>query len=222
MDSVLFLILAAVYMILFAYGFILMKLDSRPGLRYLLLFVTAGLVWDNAIIGAGIFIGEGPLLEQLNVTRYWIHAVATPLLAIVSYDLIRQAGSPWARKKAAAVGAWLFTAALIVVELITETLPLVVEPSLEYGALRYVPVEASGPPLMVIVILVPLLAAGITAWRRNKSPLLLIGTILMALGSAFPIPIESSAVTNVFELLLLVSLWLTIRKLTFSRTVSLP
>ena len=56
-----------------------------------------------------------------------------------------------------------------------------------------------GPPLMVILILIPLLMAGVIVWRRRKTPLLFIGTVLMVAGSAIPIPIESSVATNVFE-----------------------
>lgn len=220
MDSVLYLGLAAIYAVLFLYGCVLMRRDASPGLRYLLLIVTAGLVWDNGVIGIGKYMGEGDLLEGLNVARFWVHALATPLLVLVSFDLIRKTGSPWTSRPAAAWGAWLFTAALIVLEVVTETLPLKLQPSMEYGALRYVSSESGGPPLMVILILIPLLTAGIIVWRRKKTPLLFIGTVLMAAGSAIPIPIESSAATNVFELLLLLSLWLTVRKLASARTLS--
>lgn len=219
MDSVLYLGLAAIYAVLFLYGCVLLRRDASPGLRYLLLIVTAGLVWDNGVIGIGKYMGEGDLLEGLNVARFWVHALATPLLVLVSFDLIRKAGSPWTSRPAA-WGAWLFTAALIVLEVVTETLPLKLQPSMEYGALRYVSSESGGPPLMVILILIPLLTAGIIVWRRKKTPLLFIGTVLMAAGSAIPIPIESSAATNVFELLLLLSLWLTVRKLASARTLS--
>lgn len=219
MDSVLYLGLAAIYAVLFLYGCVLLRRDASPGLRYLLLIVTAGLVWDNGVIGIGKYMGEGDLLEGLNVARFWVHALATPLLLLVSFDLIRKAGSPWTSRPAA-WGAWLFTAALIVLEVVTETLPLKLQPSMEYGALRYVSSESGGPPLMVILILIPLLTAGIIVWRRKKTPLLFIGTVLMAAGSAIPIPIESSAATNVFELLLLLSLWLTVRKLASARTLS--
>ncbi|WP_235613196.1 hypothetical protein [Paenibacillus sp. LC231] len=168
MDSVLYLGLAVVYAALLLYGCVLLKRDSSPGLRYLLLIVTAGLVWDNCVIGIGKYIGEGDLLEGLNVTRFWVHALATPLLVLVSFDLIRKAGSPWASKLAAAWGAWLLTAALIALEVMTETLPLKLQPSMEYGALRYVPTKSGGPPLMVILILIPLLMAGVIVWRRER------------------------------------------------------
>ncbi|CAM3413541.1 MULTISPECIES: hypothetical protein [Paenibacillus] len=220
MDAVLYLILAALYMALFVYGLVLFKRDPSPGLRYLLLVVTAGLVWDNGVIGLGRWIGEGRLLEQLNLSRYWVHALATPLLALVSFDLIRRSGSAWARKPGAAWGAWLVTVLLIVLEVVTVTMDLSLAPSHQYGALRYVSTESSGPPLMVMIVLVPLLLAGVTVWRRERSPLLFIGTILMAAGSAIPIPVESSVVTNVFELLLLLTLWLTVRKVLNARTWS--
>ena len=58
MDSVLYLGLAAIYAVLFLYGCVLLRRDSSPGLRYLLLIVTAGLVWDNAVIGIGKYMGR--------------------------------------------------------------------------------------------------------------------------------------------------------------------
>ncbi|NMO97342.1 hypothetical protein [Paenibacillus lemnae] len=213
MDSILFLILAGLYAVLTVWGIMLYERDSSRGLRYLLFLVTLGLVWDNGLIGAGKWIGEGTFLETLSLSRFWIHALFTPLLTLVSLDLIVKAGGDWAKKRAAVWGAWLFTIALVIYELVTETLPLTVKPEWEYGALRYVSAdESSGPPLMVIAILIPLFAAGIELWRRKVTPVLFWGTLLMLIGSAVPIPIESSAATNIFELILITSLWYSIQK----------
>ena len=214
MDSILYLIITLLYILLFVYGIVLWRKDSSRGPRYLLFLVTAALIWDNGIVGVGKWIGEGELLERLNLTRFWMHAFFTPLLAIISYGLIHRAGSPWSRKPAAAWGAWIFTAALIIMELVTETLSLSIKPAAEYGALRYVPVEeSSGPPLMVLLILIPLFAAGIVLWKRKITSVLFWGTLIMTIGSAVPIPVDSSAVTNLFELVLIASLWLSIQKL---------
>ncbi|WP_240353224.1 hypothetical protein [Cohnella algarum] len=101
MDSALYLLFAILYAALFAYGMTVWAKDSARGFRYLLLLVTAALLWDNGVLGAGRWIGEGDWLERLNRTRYWLHAFVTPLLAVVSLDLMRRAGSPWARKPAA-------------------------------------------------------------------------------------------------------------------------
>ncbi|PZD93055.1 hypothetical protein DNH61_25060 [Paenibacillus sambharensis] len=210
MDTILYLTFAAAYAVMLAWGLVLFRSDRHWGLQYLLLLVTSGLLWDNGLIGTGRWIGEGPLLESLSLSRFWLHAFLTPLLALVSYGLIRQAGSSWARKPAAWWGAWLFTAALIVLELVTETLSVRLKPLHEYGVLRYVPIEQSGPPLMVILILIPLFTAGVVLWRRLRSPWLFIGTLLMLAGSAIPIPLDSSAATNLFELLLILSLWVSV------------
>ncbi|MFS0726579.1 hypothetical protein [Paenibacillus sp. 1P07SE] len=212
MDSILFLILAALYLVLLGWGIILLMRDAKPGLRYLLLVVTAGLVWDNVLIGLGRWIGEGALLEHLSLTRFWTHALFTPLLTLVAYDLIVRAGSGWARSTFARAAAWVFTLALVVLELLYETIGTSLEAVYEYGALRYTAADSSGPPIMVILVLIPLFTAGIVLWRRRKSPWLFIGTLLMLVGSAIELPIESSAATNVFELLLMTSLWISVHQ----------
>ena len=213
MDSIIYLAFAVIYAGLLVWGLRLWASDSKKGMRYLLLLVTAALVWDNSVIGLGRWIGAGDLLEGMSLLRFWLHALMTPLLTLVSFDLIRRSGTEWARHAAVQWAAYIFTAALILYELVTETLPLEIKPLMEYGALRYVPVESSGPPLMVMLILIPLLTAGIVLWRRRVTKLLFWGTVLMILGSAIPLPVESSAVTNLFELLLIGSLWLSIYKL---------
>lgn len=214
MDSILYLIITMLYVLLFVFGIVLWKQDSSHRVRYLLFIVTAALIWDNGIMGIGKWIGEGEVLEKLNLARFWLHAFGTPLLAVISLGLMQRSGSQWAQKTVARWGAWIFTVALIVLELVTETLSLAIKPVLEYGALRYVPVEkGGGPPLMVLLILIPLFTAGITLWKRKVTSVLFWGTLIMTIGSAVPIPVDSSAVTNIFELVLIASLWLSIRKL---------
>lgn len=218
MDSILYIIIAMLYVLLFVWGIVLWKQDNSPGLQYLLLIVTAALVWDNGIMGIGKWVGEGELLEKLNLVRFWLHAFCTPLLTIVSLGLIQRSGSRWAHKRVARWGTWIFTAALIVLEVATETVSLTLKPILEYGALRYVPAEeSSGPPLMVILILIPLFTAGIILWKRKVTSVLFSGTLIMTIGSAVPIPVQSSAATNIFEIVLITSLWLSIRKLAHIR-----
>ncbi len=77
----------------------------------------------------------------------------------------------------------------------------------EHGALSSVAVApAAGPPLMVLLVSAALLVAGALVWRRQRWPWLLVGTAIMVLGSLVPIPVESGAVTNAFELVLLVAI----------------
>lgn len=208
MDTGIYLTITLLYAGLIIWG-IWMSLRGQVRLGYYVLFaVTAALIWDNGVMAAGTAVGEGRLLELLNITRYWLHAFCTPLLVMVSFDQIRWAGSSWASTSIMKAVAWLFTAGLIVLELTTHTFSLQLKPLLEYGALRYVPVkEGAGPPVMVLLIMVPLFAAGIILWKRKITPILFLGTALMLAGSMITLPVESAAITNIFELLLIASLW---------------
>ncbi|SEU02062.1 hypothetical protein [Paenibacillus sp. NFR01] len=219
MDTLIYAVIAVLYLLLLIYGFALWKREDRHGPRYLLFLLTAALVWDNGIMALGTTLDEGELLKGLNVVRFWLHAFCTPLLAWISLDLIRQAGSPWAQKPLAGWMFVLYTAALILLELAKQTLSLVLEPVREYGALRYVPAEeASGPPLMFILVMIPLFAAGIILWKRKVTPVLFWGSLLMIAGSLIPFDLESSAITNIFELLLIGSIWMAISRLANRRT----
>lgn len=77
-------------------------------------------------------------------------------------------------------------------------------------SISYSSVEvATGPPLMILVVLIGLLIAAITLLKRFKWWWMLVGVVIMTIGSAFPINVPSNAVTNLFELFLLFTLVLT-------------
>lgn len=214
MDTWIYLIITLLYAGLAVWG-IWMYLRGAARLAcYALLAVTTALIWDNGVMAAGTTIGAGRLLESLNIARFWLHAFFTPLLVLASFDLIRKAASAWASTTVMKAAAWLFTAFLIVLELTTHTFSLQLKPLFEYGALRYVPSkETSGPPIMALLIMIPLFAAGIILWRRKVSSILFWGTVIMLAGSLIPLPVKSAAITNVFELLLLASLWYAVNAL---------
>lgn len=211
MDTVMFLAYTGIYLVLLAWGLALAARRRRwwtPANVPLL--VVVGLVYDNAVLGTGRFIGEGALLEALNLPRYWTHALVTPLLVVFAWHALVRAGVGWSRTRAAAVVAGVVTAGLVVLELAHAVgLELVVRR--EYGVLSYGPVEeAGGPPVMVLVVSLALLVAGVLVWRRQGWPWLLVGTALMTVGSAVPVPVDSGAVTNLFEVILLVSVLATV------------
>lgn len=174
-----------------------------------MLLVIAGLIYDNGILAIGRFIGEGSLLEGLNLLRYWSHAFLTPLLVIFSWTALKKAGLKWARARTAAVAAALVTLSLVLIELFTEIFGLALEPVMEYGILSYKNAEAGGPPIMVLVVsAVLLIASAIVFWKQHW-PWFFVGSALMLLGSGIRLPVESGAVTNLFELILLTSLLVT-------------
>lgn len=217
-DTVLFLGLALAYVVLLAWGIAVVR-GRRAGVPGALpLLVVAGLVYDNAVLGLGRFVGEGPTLETLNVARYGIHAVATPLLVVTARWCLARAGVGWARTPAAAVGAVALAAGLVVLEVVTVLSDLRLAPRTEHGVLAYADVAETGPPVMVIVVGLALVVAGFGVWRGDGWAWLLVGSALMLVGSAVPVPVDSGAVTNLFELVLLVSVVATVRHLAEPRS----
>lgn len=207
MDTVLFLGFAAAYLALLLWG---LWLASRHGwwtAANLPLLVVAALVYDNSVIGVGRFVGEGPLLESLNLARFWVHALVTPLLVGWALHALRRAGFAWAQARWYAVVSVLSVVALTVLEWVLELRGLEIVPRLEYGALSYSNAEpASGPPVMVLVVTAVLIVAGALLWKRQGWPWVLVGAVLMTIGSAVELPIDSGAATNAFELVLLISI----------------
>lgn len=207
MDTVLFFTFASAYLVLFGWGVFLAVRYGWATPANLPLLVVAGLVYDNTVIAAGRWIGEGAVLESLSFGRFWIHALVTPLLVVWSWHAIRRTGAAWARTRAAALVAVLFAVALVVLEIVTVIASLRIEPREEYGVLSYSNAEASGgPPLMVLFVAAALIVAGFLVWRRQRWIWLLVGAVIMTVGSAIPIPVESGAVTNAFELVLLTAI----------------
>ncbi|MGM0846643.1 MAG: hypothetical protein ACQEUT_16835 [Bacillota bacterium] len=206
MDTILFGVFAASYIGLAIWTILIFRKYRVISAVYLLL-VILGLVYDNSIIAAGRYIGEGSLLEFLNELRYWFHAFFTPLLVLFSWKTLEQGHVQWAMEKWFRWAAYLLTGVLVMIELFTEVLGMTLQPNWEYGVLTYSNTESSGgPPIMVLIVSVVLLAASVIIWRKQKWIWFFLGSLVMAAGSAVQLPIESGAITNLFELTLLSSL----------------
>lgn len=200
MDTVLYILFTLAYLVLLAWG--LNRRDFSTWSSFIYIIVVC-LIYDNAIIGLGKWIGAGAILESLNALRYWSHALFTPLLVLFSIGVIRESGIPWARKKWLAVSAVIYTLLLIGIEIWLETSRLSLKLETEYGVLRYVSTEsASGPPVMILLVTVVLLAIGGVLWKKTKWPWFFIGAAVMTAGSLVPFDVKSGAVTNAFELFL--------------------
>ena len=206
MDVFLFAFYALAYAALLVW---LIRLGVRHGFAtpsVVLLPVVTGLIYDNGIVALGGVIGEGPLLENLNLVRFWSHALLTPLLTIFAWDAVRRAGVRWAGTRIAAAGAVLLTLALITTELTTELAHLNLVATREFGTLRYAPGESDGPPIMVLVIALVQLIASVLVFRRQRWPWYLIAATLMIIFSAVSLPLPTGATVNFFELILLTAL----------------
>ncbi|ESU32409.1 hypothetical protein G3A_11410 [Bacillus sp. 17376] len=209
MDPYIYGLYSLIYLFLFLWG---LKLSIKNGFfswLNVLLLVTYGLMYDNLVLAMGSVIGKGSLLEALNGMRYWFHAFFTPLLILFSWAAIRKTGIRRLKGRAGFVLAGVFTLAMIIAELIQNTIGIKLEPAQKYGVLNYESAGSHGPPVMIIGVTAALLLAGIILWKKLKWKWMAVGVILMAIGSAVPIPLESDAATNGFELILLISLWAT-------------
>ena len=211
MDSILYLCFAGAYLVLLVWGTVLLARRGHPTSSDLVLLVVLGLVYDNAILGFGAMIGEGAALEVANGARFWLHALATPLLVLVAWGILVRASVRWAARPLSVVVAILITLGLMAYEIVVAASQIALEPVREYGSLSYDDSNAaSGPPLMVLVVAAALLVAGIGTWIRQRWPWLAVVTVVMVIGSAIPIPIASGAATNAFELILLIGILATI------------
>ncbi|WP_202865382.1 hypothetical protein [Ornithinimicrobium sufpigmenti] len=206
-DTILFAGFALAYAALLVRGVVMVRRLGRVVVSDVVLLVIAALVYDNAIIAAGRVIGEGPLLEGLNLARFWVHALLTPLLVLFAWHATARAGVRWAQTRVAALVSILVVLALYVLEFVTVLAGLRIEPGWEYGVLSYSDATGGGgPPIMVLVVAFTLLVAGFLVWRRTGWVWLLLGAVLITAGSAVPVPVDSGAITNAFELALLVSI----------------
>jgi len=178
---------------------------------FFLLFVSLSLAYDNGIIAAGNIIGEGELLIFLSSLRFWLHAFATPSLVLVSYHILRCSGAKFAKNSITNMAAWLITLGLVIYQVVSSTLYEVknLTSIQEYGVLRYTAEGHYGPPMMVIIVGIMLLFVGIIVLVKQKWVWLFVGTTLLFVGQLIPFPVESGASTNVFELILIVSIWRT-------------
>ena len=66
---------------------------------------------------------------------------------------------------------------------------------------------------MILLVTLVLIVTSAILWKKTKWPVFFIGAIVMTIGSAVPINVESGAVTNAFELFLLFTLIWTKRRL---------
>lgn len=215
MDSVIYSALALIYLILVIRSTTQLS-RNRYWLNYSIfqIFVLFCLAYDNGIIAIGNLIGEGELLKNLSIARFWLHAFATPTLILAGFYILHCSGVKFSKHMIAHVATWLITIGLIIYQIVSSTIHEVenVTAIKEFGVLRYVSESYTGPPFMVIIVGFLLLLIGIIVLVKQESVWLFVGTIILFVGQGLHIPVASTAITNVFELVLMLSIWITISK----------
>ena len=203
MDPYIFGFFAIMYVIIFIWGLQKHKKTASA----IIFFVVVALIYDNGVLAIGHLIGEGTLLKNLNISRYWVHAFLTPTLILFSFFVLKEAGIKFVQKTWVKATFIALTVVAIVVEYFVELQKLKVALQRDYGVLSYASTaEANGPPPMILIVIVVLVIAAIILVKQTKWWWMLIGTIVMTIGSAIPFNIDSNAITNAFELFLLFTL----------------
>ncbi|MER2077902.1 phospholipid phosphatase [Psychrobacillus psychrotolerans] len=214
MDTFLYFLYTFLYTALLIRGLYGIRKQELAKWSSVIYIVILPLIYDNLILATGKWIGEGELLESLNFSRFCLHALITPLLVMYSIGTLRESGIEWAKKKWLVIVGIIYTIGLMVFEFSVEVVGLEIEVVKEYGVVSYSNVEeATGPPIMVLFVTLILVVASAIVWKKTKWPIFFIGAIVMTIGSAVPLNIESGAVTNAFELFLIFTLIWTKRRL---------
>jgi hypothetical protein len=158
-----------------------------------------GLIYDNAAVVVGRFIGIGPTLEAISWPRFWIHWLFGTWLIIAAGSVLRMAGIGWAQSRAVMAAFCLLTVGLMIYDLPhfwRESLYAVCE----FDLVRYstavkagtgclagqAAVKASAPLPSIITCFV-VIGAGLVLMIKRRFPWMFMGGVLMLLSAAIPI-----------------------------------
>lgn len=178
--------------------------------RGMLVVVALALALDNAVLGLGSVVGEGPLLAGLSVPRFVAHAVATPLLVLPVVGIAARHGVGWATHDRTPLAARGLAAVLVVVGVL-DLLALELVPILAGGVLRYRDASGGAPVGAIVTVLVALVA-GTAIARRRGSIAVLVGAVVMLVGAGLDASREDVVVGALAELVLIACLALAVRR----------
>lgn len=178
-----FLALAVVHVV------IALALASRfAGLELLLqraaaivIGVGVAMAADNLIIGLGSRIGPSELLADLNRLRLLLHLLVVPLVILGAVFLGQAADLPFTRRLTQP--AQLLTIAMIAWGVLVDGLWPPLEPVTSSGVVRYVPHDPFVPVPAIVAVAAALVIGG-TLWREGVTRWLLLGSVIMFVGSA--------------------------------------
>ena len=160
------------------------RLRRPSGLRYapIALLVLGGLVYDNVVLGLGGLLGPGNLLRSLSVPRYWIHAIATPLLILLVLEIGERCGLSWPKRRR---GVWVALAfVLIGFGLGHDGFGQKLQFTTDGGTARYANDAVTGPPTSAIAVIIVVLAVAVMIWQHGYSPMMAICSLVMLVGAA--------------------------------------
>lgn len=176
---------------------------KQPAARTLtLLLPIAALVYDNAIVAAGRFIGEGQLLKILSVPRFVGHAFLTPIWIVSALLIYRQINDGWLAKPGGRVFTWGLYAVMAALGLLESLILLELGPRQDGDLLSYTNLGGlPGPPVPAITMVLVVLVVG-ALLVRYKWPWLLLGALFMLVAAGIPPRIVGFIISNGGEVVL--------------------
>ena len=221
MSPFLYPVYAAACLLLLVVGIRLFRANRHASTAFALL-VVIGVGYDNAILAVGNLAGEGDLLAALSLPRFVLHQLALPWIIVGGWDLARQAGQGWARRRWAGPAAIALALVVMTVGIVTRVRPLHLEPEMADGVLRYVAIGLKGPPLVSIVSIAFVGIVGLVAWRQLGWPWLALASIAVFIAEGVPVEAFRRAVGSAFEVAFLAALLLTQHRLDTGRLNPAP
>ncbi len=152
----------------------------------IIIAITAGLVWDNFILGFGGMIGYGETLKTLNAPRFITHALLTPMLIIYAFGMARMIGLKWAQSRAWHIAFCVLATALIALGSVQDIFNLKLVPyeaDAQVLGYRNDFVLFRGPPIPAVVAIIVVIVVGALMLWRARWGWLIAGGALMFVGA---------------------------------------
>ena len=185
---------------------------DKTGLAPLVLPVLlASISYDNFVLGAGRFIGEGDVLEKLSMLRFLLHYIIVPFFIVVGVEIAYEAGAKWANQ-GIRILSWILAAGLAISDVSRNYFGLKLTAYDVLGVLRYT-AETAVPPFVTIAVNIFMLLIAIGIWVRLKWSWLFVGTLIAFIGNAIPTSIVGTFPSCLSELLMALSLLLTEKRI---------
>jgi hypothetical protein len=210
MGNLFFALYVLLYIILIACTY---RLKTARDLQHnLLLLLMAGLLYDNVISATGFLLGEGTLLQRLNIVRYVIHAFATPLLCYIVFALARAMGVKIFQSRVFEAAVWVLVAGFMALGYQYELASMDFVPKIRWGVLNYVHAVSSAP-LAAIIINIFVIITAVFIWWATRWPVLFITSILMFVFAAIPIRNAPPILGNAGEIIFMYGFMLAEKRL---------
>ena len=160
--------------------FTLLLFSRYAKTRQLLFLLTGlicvGLTYDALILALGSILTEGGLLLALSRMRYILHGGLIPLIFAICATALHFKGF-WK------TAAWVLTGVLIVLGVADGCIRVIGVQNVA-GICRYASVSAPAwaeivNSLLTFGTVIPMMAAGVAVWIRQKTPYLFLSAFLM-------------------------------------------